>query len=237
MRRMIGLRHGTCQMRRLCGFGPAAAMLLWASCGSAEVLRWNSDGITRGDVALVSAVQRYDRAGRLMGASAEAVEGPSAFGAGASEQPTSTFGSNLGPANVLPAIRRVASRYQGHPILADLDLSPRNWAALFQAMIKVESNYTQGAVSHAGALGFAQLMPGTAKYLRVDPYDPIENLDGGARYLLEQMGAFRSIELALAAYNAGPEAVRKYRGVPPYTETRSHIVKVMAAYDRILAEL
>ena len=104
-------------------------------------------------------------------------------------------------------------------------------------MIKVESNYTQGAVSHAGALGLAQLMPGTATYLGVDPADPIENLDGGARYLLEQMAAFGSLELALAAYNAGPEAVRKYDGVPPYAETQSHIVKVMAVYDRILTEL
>ena len=108
---------------------------------------------------------------------------------------------------------------------------------LAHAIIKVESNYTQGAVSHAGALGLAQLMPGTADYLRVDPADPIENLDGGARYLLEQMAEFGSLELALAAYNAGPEAVRKYDGIPPFDETQSHIVKVMAAYDRILADL
>jgi soluble lytic murein transglycosylase-like protein len=121
--------------------------------------------------------------------------------------------------------------------LARLDLTPAEWSAFFQAMIKVESNYTQGAVSHAGALGLAQLMPGTADYLNVDPADPIENLDGGARYLLEQMAAFGSLDLALAAYNAGPEAVRKYGGVPPYAETQSHIVKVMAAYDRILADL
>jgi len=80
-------------------------------------------------------------------------------------------------------------------------------------------------------------MPGTAEYLRVDAADPIENLDGGARYLLEQMAAFGSLDLALAAYNAGPEAVRNYGGVPPYHETQSHIVKVMAAYDRILADL
>jgi soluble lytic murein transglycosylase-like protein len=121
--------------------------------------------------------------------------------------------------------------------LARLKLSPAKWAAFFQAMIKVESNYTQGAVSHAGALGLAQLMPETATYLGVDPADPIENLDGGARYLLEQMADFGSLELALAAYNAGPEAVRKYDGVPPYAETQFHIVKVMAVYDRILTDL
>mgnify|MGYP003471657485 CR=1 FL=1 len=78
-------------------------------------------------------------------------------------------------------------------------------------MIKVESNYTQGAVSHAGALGLAQLMPDTADYLRVDPADPIENLDGGARYLLEQIEEFGSLELALAAYNAGPARSDRWR--------------------------
>lgn len=104
-------------------------------------------------------------------------------------------------------------------------------------MIKVESNYAQGAVSHAGALGLAQLMPDTATYLDVNPADPIDNLDGGARYLLEQIAEFGSLELALAAYNAGPQAVRRYDGIPPYAETQSHIVKVMAAYDRILADL
>ncbi|OHC53492.1 MAG: hypothetical protein A3D16_20365 [Rhodobacterales bacterium RIFCSPHIGHO2_02_FULL_62_130] len=141
------------------------------------------------------------------------------------------------PRDVLPQVRLIATRYQDHPALARLELSPAEWSAFFQAMIKVESNYTQGAVSNAGALGLAQLMPGTADYLNVDPADPIENLDGGARYLLEQMAAFGSLELALAAYNAGPEAVRKYDGVPPYAETQSHIVKVMAVYDRILTEL
>jgi soluble lytic murein transglycosylase-like protein len=80
-------------------------------------------------------------------------------------------------------------------------------------------------------------MPATARDLGVDPSDAIQNLDGGARYLLAQMTTFESPTLALAAYNAGPEAVRKYGGVPPYDETRSHIVKVMAAYDRILADL
>ena len=141
------------------------------------------------------------------------------------------------PADVLPAIRLIASRYQDHPALQSLDLSPAEWAAFFQAMIKVESNYIQGAVSHAGAQGLAQLMPGTADDLRVDAGDPLENLDGGARYLLEQMATFGRLDLALAAYNAGPEAVRKYGGVPPYAETKSHITRVIAVYDRILADL
>ena len=109
------------------------------------------------------------------------------------------------PRDVLPSIRLIATRYQDHPALARLELSPAEWAAFFQAMIKVESNYTQGAVSHAGALGLAQLMPGTATYLNVDPADPIENLDGGARYLLEQMAAFGSLELPLPPTTPDPK--------------------------------
>jgi soluble lytic murein transglycosylase-like protein len=205
------------------------------------VIRWNNPG-QGGDVQLASydaVVLRYDGQGHLIvPAKKKPVErsrDEKASGLGA----TAALGSRsvAAPTAVLPSIRLIATRYQDHPALARLDLSPKQWAAFFQAMIKVESNYTQGAVSKAGALGLAQLMPGTADYLNVDPSDPIENLDGGARYLLEQMAAFGSLELALAAYNAGPEAVRKYDGVPPYAETQSHIVKVMAVYDRILTEL
>ncbi|WP_227754489.1 lytic transglycosylase domain-containing protein [Stagnihabitans tardus] len=143
----------------------------------------------------------------------------------------------LAPSDVLPEIRLIAARYQDDPALKVVDLSPKEWSAFFQAMIKVESNYTQSAVSHAGAMGLAQLMPATASYLGVNAADPVENLDGGARYLLEQMAAFGSLYLALAAYNAGPEAVRSYGGVPPYAETQNHIARVMAVYDRILATL
>jgi len=189
---------------------------------------------------LETSVQRYDAQGELIvPARPERVEEKARDEEGdatAVEVSYSTKGV-AAPADVLPAIRLIATRYQDDPALRSLDLSPAKWAAFFQAMIKVESNYTQGAVSHAGAKGLAQLMPGTSDYLRVDATDPIENLDGGARYLLEQMAAFGSLDLALAAYNAGPEAVRKYGGVPPYAETQSHIMKVMAAYDRILADL
>ena len=213
------------------------------SAARAEVIRWNDAG--QGDgvqlAALESSVQRYDAQGQLIvrARPAQQVEFEALEGEGddtAVDVSYSTRGV-AAPADVLPAIRLIATRYQDHPALQSLDLSPAEWAAFFQAMIKVESNYTQGAVSHAGAQGLAQLMPDTADYLRVDAADPLENLDGGARYLLEQMAAFGSLDLALAAYNAGPEAVRKYGGVPPYAETQSHIVKVMAVYDRILADL
>lgn len=206
----------------------------------AEVIRWNEpEGQTEAIelASLDTAVLRYDGQGKLIvPARQEPEEIPREGKAEATDVSYSTKGV-AAPAEVLPSIRLIATRYQHDPALDAVDLSPAEWAAFFQAMIKVESNYAQGAVSHAGALGLAQLMPETADYLSVDPADPIENLDGGARYLLEQMAEFRSLELALAAYNAGPEAVRQYDGIPPYDETQSHIVKVMAVYDRILADL
>ena len=221
-------------------------MLSALACGAAraEVIRWTEPEGQGGDVQLASldtSVLRYDGQGRLIApvVRPEPVDEETREGEGAEDATDVSYSTKgvAAPRDVLPSIRLIATRYQDHPALARLELSPAEWAAFFQAMIKVESNYTQGAVSHAGALGLAQLMPGTADYLNVDPADPIENLDGGARYLLEQMAEFGSLELALAAYNAGPEAVRKHDGVPPYKETQSHIVKVMAAYDRILADL
>ena len=94
---------------------------------------------------------------------------------------------------------------------------------LFARLVQQESGWNPQARSHKGAIGLAQLMPGTARYLGVDPLDPYQNLDGGARYLAEQYRAFGSWRLALAAYNAGPEAVRKHGGVPPYRETRNYV--------------
>ena len=95
---------------------------------------------------------------------------------------------------------------------------------LFLRLVQQESGWNARARSHAGAMGLAQLMPGTARYLGVrDAWDPYQNLDGGARYLREQYDEFRSWRLALAAYNAGPEAVRRHGGVPPYRETRNYV--------------
>lgn len=94
---------------------------------------------------------------------------------------------------------------------------------LFLRLIQQESGWNPTAKSHKGALGLAQLMPSTARRLRVDPSDPHENLDGGARYLSQQYRTFGSWRLALAAYNAGPGAVKRHKGVPPYKETQNYV--------------
>ena len=94
---------------------------------------------------------------------------------------------------------------------------------LFLRLVQQESGWKPGARSQKGAIGLAQLMPETAARLGVNPHDPYQNLDGGARYLAQQYRAFRSWRLALAAYNAGPKAVEKYGGVPPYRETKNYV--------------
>ena len=101
--------------------------------------------------------------------------------------------------------------------------------SLLLAVAKQESNFNPNSVSHAGAQGIMQLMPGTAKTLGVkNAFDPYENIMGGAKLLRDNIRAFGSVPLALAAYNAGPGAVKKYGGVPPYKETQDYVKKIMA---------
>lgn len=119
------------------------------------------------------------------------------------------------PAAYAAKIRELAQRF---------DLSP----ALLEAVVWQESRWRADAVSPVGARGLAQLMPGTARYLGVDPDDPFANLEGGARYLREQLDRFDGdLERALAAYNAGPGRVIRSGGVPNIRETRHYVAAIM----------
>jgi soluble lytic murein transglycosylase-like protein len=109
--------------------------------------------------------------------------------------------------------------------------------ALVRSVVKAESNYRADAVSPKGAIGLMQLMPGTARILGVDPADPAQNVDAGTRYLRELLARYEDkddqVVRAIAAYNAGPGAVDKYHGVPPYRETQDYVRRVLKSYEKL----
>ncbi len=106
--------------------------------------------------------------------------------------------------------------------------------ALVEAIIANESGFDSAATSSAGACGLMQLMPQTAASLGVaDPYDAAQSVRGGTKYLRELLDRFGGVELAVAAYNAGPAAVERYGGVPPYAQTRRYVRNVMALYHEL----
>jgi soluble lytic murein transglycosylase-like protein len=115
-------------------------------------------------------------------------------------------------------------------LAADAAALPR---ALVQSIAHAESAYRSDAVSSKGAVGLMQLMPGTAALLKVDRQDPAQNAWAGAVYLRSLLERYNgSVSRAVAAYNAGPGAVDKYHGVPPYSETRAYVRRVLAEYEK-----
>jgi len=106
---------------------------------------------------------------------------------------------------------------------------------LIHAIVKQESCFNEKAYSRAGAIGLMQLMPGTADMMKIsNPWNPEQNIQGGVKYISEMLSMFKGKKrFAIAAYNAGPGKVRRYRGIPPYRETRNYVKKVMAEYYRL----
>jgi soluble lytic murein transglycosylase-like protein len=139
-----------------------------------------------------------------------------ALGAGA----TQATGGSGGPGPYKQLIDAAAAKYGIDP-------------ALLRGLIKAESNFDPNAGSPAGAQGLCQLMPGTAASLGcTNVHDPAQNIDAGARYLKQQLDAFGGdVTKALAAYNAGPGAVKRYGGVPPYAETQAYVRRVQQYAD------
>lgn len=135
---------------------------------------------------------------------------------------------------IIPGVSNVppySGRYRGEYFaiaqqVARQHAIPEN---IFLRLVQQESGWNATVVSSAGAYGLAQLMPDTARRLGVDPTDPRQNLEGGARYLRQQYNRFGTWRLALAAYNAGPEAVEKYSDVPPYAETQGYVLAILGS--------
>ena len=142
----------------------------------------------------------------------------------------------------LPAVQKMDT---AKTVLADMPLADQNLSTLIEAaarkykvdpklvaaVAEVESNGNQDAVSSVGAIGVMQLMPDTAASLGVDPYNKQQNIEGGAKYLRQMLDTFGGdTKKAVAAYNAGPGAVKDYGGVPPYKETQNYVNKVLDIY-------
>jgi soluble lytic murein transglycosylase-like protein len=131
------------------------------------------------------------------------------------------------PEDVFPAALPVPAAAPFRKMIADAAKKNGLDRRLLRSVVHAESNFQPRAVSPRGALGLMQLMPKTARNLAVrNPFDPSQNVDGGARYLKQLLGQFGSLNLALAAYNAGPARVTLYHGIPPFPETRAYIARV-----------
>ncbi|MCZ4351484.1 lytic transglycosylase domain-containing protein [Roseovarius aestuarii] len=190
-------------MKRL--FCAAIALTLGAQAGMADILSTKSRSkvfATQTSVLDTRAATQYKASVRLQ---PQKINTPTKWGDSANKAYTGAYRGEF-----LKMAKAAARKYD----------VPED---LFLRLVQQESGWKPTALSHKGAIGLAQLMPDTAKVLRVDPHDPRQNLEGGARYLSMQYREFGSWRLALAAYNAGPGAVKKYGGVPPFRETKNYV--------------
>ncbi|MDQ1237878.1 MAG: hypothetical protein QG577_62 [Thermodesulfobacteriota bacterium] len=139
-------------------------------------------------------------------------------------EPLITFSENGKPRDIEAIISDISTQYA-------ID------AHLVKAIIKAESNYNPSAVSAKGAQGLMQLMPATARQLKVKrPFDPEQNIIGGVKYIKGLIAAYGDLATALAAYNSGPGVVKRYAGIPPYRETINYVKKVLRLYDEYKKE-
>jgi len=171
---------------------------------------------------LLTAVVKPDRPGRLVSVEPRNSQ-PRARLIYYPVKPRSVTTADLADLDQL--ISRISNRYQVDHLLV-------------KAVISIESGFNTHAKSPKGAMGLMQLMPATAKDLGVkDPFDPRQNIEGGVKYLAQLIDKFGGdLELALAAYNAGPEAVRYYGGIPPYPETRKYVKNVLSYWEAMKAK-
>jgi cell wall-associated NlpC family hydrolase len=183
-----------------------------------------------GDVVKISPIGRHDIAsirrvtdGSVGGTSTD----PSTLSTGVS---SSVAGS--------PAGQGAGALRDGIPYRAEFAAAAQKYGldpTVLAAVAKVESGFNPDAVSGAGATGLMQFMPSTAAGMGIDASDPAQAIDGAGRYLSAQLARFGNLDLALAAYNAGPRAVERSGGIPPYTETRNYVRKVHDAMNQVSA--
>ena len=186
-------------------YGAAVALLIGSVASADTVSTSNRQALFQSQLSVLDgrAAQQYQDSTRLQPPRAETAS---------TETLPGFTGAYRG--QYLAQARAAASR---HGVPADL----------FARLVQQESGWNPNAVSSKGAIGLAQLMPQTAALLGVNPRDPVQNLEGGARYLRMQYDTFGSWRLALAAYNAGPGAVQQHGGIPPYRETQGYVRAIL----------
>ena len=208
---MSGVRTARSLATRATIFGGAVGLMMSATSARADVMEVGPDSAVwvTGELAGVVVYGEVVEAGVAEASYASELTVPDVVVANVAEHASAV------PEQYAAKIHELSQRF---------DLSP----SLLEAVVWQESRWRPNAVSHAGARGLAQLMPGTARYLGVDPDDPMDNLEGGARYLREQLDRFDGdLEKALAAYNAGPGRVIRANGIPNIRETKAYVAAIM----------